>query len=231
MLYHPVKSYWLTESSDIELLDIASSEHFLSSVPVALKETSIRALKDVLYWARGFLANPHSQLGRTGNVCPFVKGSLGKNLFWLTVQEEVPDTEKLHHLMGEMLEWFVELEPISTEESVYKTVLVLLPDLRGDDVASLLNSTQRDLKHQFVKLGFMIGQFYQDCEEHGIRNKLFRPLRAPVPLLAIRRMVPTDILFLDSDREHWRAYQKLFTRNDLPGTFQEVFDVAEKRFS
>ena len=45
----------------------------------------------------------------------------------------------------------------------------------------------------------MLGEFHNRNNSPGLRNKNFYPLRTPLPCLAIRHMVPTDIAFLDVD--------------------------------
>lgn len=236
MFHHPTKSHWLVESKDIEILDTdrrANTQTPLrlpTNDPV-LSEKSIKILREVLYWARGFLAHPHQHLGRTGNVCPFAKGSLTKNLFWMNIQQGIPTSDSLGVLMGDMLNWFIELEPNhQDDDSVYKTILTIFPDIIEDDSEKILDSLQQNLKTRFVEKGFMIGQFYKGCKEKGIRNPEFLPLQSPAPLLAIRKMVPTDIVFLSSNQEHWNAYKKLFSIDDLPETFKEIFDQTESIF-
>jgi hypothetical protein len=56
----------------------------------------------------------------------------------------------------------------------------------------------------------MIGQFYPGCEEPGIRNPVFRPLRSPLALLAIRYMVSSDFPFLAKKTEWIEEYLKKF---------------------
>jgi hypothetical protein len=42
----------------------------------------------------------------------------------------------------------------------------------------------------------MLGEFHALTQTPGLRNSDFRPLRSPIPLLAIRHMVESDIDFL-----------------------------------
>jgi len=68
----------------------------------------------------------------------------------------------------------------------------------------------------FVENGLMIGQFHPlPPVEGGLWTKDFRPLRCPVPLLAIRHMVPTDLPFLTRDRRLLDGYYRVFG-DDLP---------------
>ena len=47
----------------------------------------------------------------------------------------------------------------------------------------------------------MIGQFYPGCAENGLWNPDFRPLDSPLPMLAIRHMVESDLPFLTRETD------------------------------
>jgi hypothetical protein len=59
-----------------------------------------------------------------------------------------------------------------------------------------IENVQSALKPEFVKRGMMIGEFWPDHAMPGLHNHSFRPLASPVPMLAMRHMVITDLLFL-----------------------------------
>ena len=46
----------------------------------------------------------------------------------------------------------------------------------------------------------MIGEFHTRNNASGLRNPNFYPLRTPTPALAIRRIVPSDLAFLDMSK-------------------------------
>ncbi len=159
------------------------------------------ACKQIVDWAHGYLCRPHSKLGREGPVCPFTPGSLRTESFWLTVREERElDIDRTAQQLQPYLDWFLELEPRSGPESILKAILILYPHLSPEDAAKTLDPVQRMLKPGFVKRGIMIGQFYAGCPESGLWNASFRALESPLPLLAIRHMVPSDFPFLYGDR-------------------------------
>ena len=43
--------------------------------------------------------------------------------------------------------------------------------------------------------GLMIGRFHPASEDEGLWNRDFRPMRAPIPLLAVRHLVRNDAPF------------------------------------
>ncbi len=101
---------------------------------------------------------------------------------------------------------FIEIEPRSGAAALNKTILLLFPDFYTDRCFQLLNEVQQEIKPFFVEAGLMIGEFHQRNLSPGLHNENFRPLRSPVPLLAIRFMVEADLPFLNrpSDQPHLR---------------------------
>jgi hypothetical protein len=171
-------------------------------------------LQLVADWARDYLSNPHDELGRTGPVCPYVPTSLKKRLFYLTVQAGGPqglDRAAVTAAVATYRDWFAELPPTDGQAAQFKTILILFPEVRTADAPEIIDATQAELKPSFVENGLMIGQFHPlPPGEGGLWNKDFRPLRCPVPLLAIRHMVPTDLPFLTRDRRLLDGYYRVF---------------------
>jgi hypothetical protein len=176
-------------------------------------------LRLVADWARDYLSNPHDELGRTGPVCPYVPTSLKKRLFYLTVQAGGPaglDRSAVTAAVAAYRDWFRDLPPLEGQAAQFKTILILFPEVRAVDAPDIIDATQAELKPTFVENGLMIGQFHPlPPVEGGLWNKDFRPLRCPVPLLAIRHMVPTDLPFLTRDRRLLDGYYRVFG-DDLP---------------
>ena len=159
-----------------------------------------RHLRTVADWAHDYLTSPHPELGRSGPVCPYAGASLKKRLFYLTVQAAGPrslDRAAVADAVARYRDWFADLAPTEEPARQYKTILILFPEVPADDAPHVIDATQAALKPSFVDTGLMIGQFHPlPPAEGGLWNAEFRPLRCPVPLLAIRHMVPTDLPFL-----------------------------------
>ena len=64
----------------------------------------------------------------------------------------------------------------------------------------------------------MLGEFHNRTESPGLHNPNFRPLRSPIPLLAIRYMVEVDLPFLVMADDlglrirYLKAYLQLFDK-------------------
>jgi len=150
-------------------------------------------------WIRRFLARPHPQLGRGGSVCPFVPIALGLDTIWMAeVAETMPSFERISEIITEYRNVFLKTEPTSGSEAINKTFLVVFPSLaaNGAEGAAIIDKVQASLKKYFVDMGLMLGEFHAANESPGLRNPDFRPLRSPIPMLAIRHMVESDLPFL-----------------------------------
>lgn len=152
----------------------------------------------ILNWIRGFLARPHPQLGRNGTVCPFVPVALGMDTIWMAeVAETTPSFECISAIITDYRNVFLEMEPTSGPEAINKAFLVVFPSLTANgDGAGIIDKVQASLKKYFVEMGLMLGEFHAANESPGLRNPDFRPLRSPIPMLAIRHMVESDLPFL-----------------------------------
>ncbi|MEU7531477.1 DUF6875 domain-containing protein [Saccharothrix sp. NPDC042600] len=170
------------------------------------------ALRTVFAWAAEYLCAPHPELGRRGDVCPFTDTSLQKGLFFLSVHPGRPtEPAELAELLLHYRDWFAELEPRSGPGAQFKTILVLFPELREPADWSVVDRTQELLKPEYTANGLMVGEFHPGPpDKAGLWNPVFRPLNSPVPMLAIRHMVPTDFPFLRDDDVTLAAYLERF---------------------
>ncbi|MEV0679061.1 DUF6875 domain-containing protein [Actinosynnema sp. NPDC050436] len=170
------------------------------------------ALRVVHRWAWEYLCEPHADLGRRGDVCPYTGTSLQKNLFFLTVHPGKPtDPAELAELLRHYREWFPELEPTGGAGAQFKTILVLFPDLVGPADFAVVDRTQELLKVEYAAEGLMLGEFHPGPpDKAGLWNPEFRPLVSPVALLGMRHMVPTDFPFVRGDDATLSVYLRLF---------------------
>lgn len=153
----------------------------------------------VVAWIRGFLARPHPELGRPGLVCPFVPGALKMDSIWLTEMAEAnPTFERLSAIITGYRDVFPKTEPKSGPEAMNKVFLVAFPGF-GPDGTAVIEKVQSALKRYFVDMGLLVGEFHSANANPGLHNPDFRPLQSPVPMLAIRHLVESDLAFLNRD--------------------------------
>jgi hypothetical protein len=150
-------------------------------------------------WVKQFLATPNPNLGRTGPVCPFVPEALSRDTLKLVVVH-LPDGDRTAAIEQTVLNYkqvFTEMEPTGKDGRIFKTLLMIFPEVTTEDAPELIDEVQRRLKAGFVDQGLMLGEFHEKNMCPGLHNDNFFPLRSPIPMLVIRHMVSSDILFLN----------------------------------
>ncbi|MCC5663612.1 hypothetical protein LC653_06645 [Nostoc sp. CHAB 5784] len=156
-------------------------------------------LIEIMEWVKNFLGRPHPNLGRPGVVCPFVPHSLKSNSIYLAViRTKDLCAEQLEEVVGRYRDIFLKMDVKEQELAINRAFLLIFPDIHIEDASKLVDSVQQKLKPLFVESGLMIGEFHKRNETPGLHNPNFRPLRSPIPLLAIRFMVEADLPFLES---------------------------------
>ncbi len=198
-------------------------------LPAAIRAVE-EPLRTTVDWARRYLCQPHPELGRKGDVCPFTESALARRTFYLAACSGTQaDADEVAGTVAHYRDWFLELPPTTAPSAQFKTILILFPDLAGPELHPVIDGAQRMLKQAYVSRGLMIGEFHDGPpDKAGLWNSQFRPLRSPVPLLAIRHMVPTDFPFLSLDDDHVTAYLRLFG-NRVPPHLQPQVSAATAR--
>ena len=92
---------------------------------------------------------------------------------------------------------FLQMEPTTGSARAFKAVIFIFPDIALDQTTECIDAVQTACKPYYVQRGLMLGEFHLRNNQPGLRNASFYPLRTPVPCLAVRHMVPTDLAFLD----------------------------------
>lgn len=200
LIYDRDPAYTLFEVPDVR-----------AASPPAEVAPHVRPLRTVLTWVEDYLCRPHPQLGRTGNVCPYARTALDRGSLYLTVTPGVPDEAQVRDRLRVYRDWFLELTTQAGRSRTFHTIVMVFPDLPRPVAARIIDRIQAALKTEYVSHGLMIGEFHDGPpDKPGLWNPEFRPLHGPLPMLAIRHMVPSDLLFLESDDEHLRVYLDLF---------------------
>lgn len=201
----------MTPANQIGDLLVTAQQVHTDELPPVLRGYR-SALRSVVDWAWRYLSRPHPALGRRGHVCPYTRLSLTTSRFHLAVRPGRPSgPAEVTALLERYRDRFGELEPTQPPDNQYKTILVLFPDVLRPHWSALIDASQRLLKPGYVARGLMIGEFHNGPPRAaGLWNADFRPLRSPVPLLAIRHMVPTDLAFLESEPQYLAAYLDRF---------------------
>ncbi|QFU89906.1 DUF6875 domain-containing protein [Amycolatopsis sp. YIM 10] len=175
---------------------------------VRARSTELPALATALDWAEKYLSAPHPDLGRPGVVCPYVRSALRHNTLWFTeVPAATENAARLDARLTELAAVFTGLDPVEPERATEKALIIAFPGLPAEQAPDLLGGMLRRLKPAFVDDGLMLGPVFPGNEIPGAHNPDFRPMRGPVPLVALRVLMETDLPFLDRpiDPPHLRA--------------------------
>ncbi len=167
-------------------------------------------LADLVGWVRSYLMQPHPDLGRTGAVCPFTKqaakiDSVRVAISRLASLDQQPAFELVRAGFGDL-----DRIPCKPGMEHFRTVIFGFPEYRSADGIALLASVQARLRFYSLARFRMIGFMHAANEAPGLWNPGFRPLRAPMPVLAIRHMVEQDAPFAVRHKPLMVAYLAKF---------------------
>ena len=167
-----------------------------------LAESDREALQAVADWITTFMVRPHKDLGRAGTVCPFVPGSLERNVLWLAPERIAdPGEPDVVELVSGYKRLFREIQPIGGEDADYKVIVVVFTNLPADRAQGVFDNVLQHLAvPSYADDGILFGPYYEGNEGTAIYNSKFRPFQSPVPFLFVRNGVISDWkFFLDND--------------------------------
>lgn len=146
-------------------------------------------------WVEGYLMRGHADLGRTGAVCPFTKQAAKIDSVRLAVSRAGADDEE--EAFALIRRCFTELDEIPCKPGMehFRTIIVGFPDCANDAGMAMLERVQKRNKFYSLSRFRMIGYMFAKNDAPGLWNPDFRPLRAPLPVLAIRYLVEQDAPF------------------------------------
>jgi len=157
-------------------------------------------LLGIVDWCENFLGKPSGLVGRSGNVCPFVPEALMRgSLKFATValnKRGLEAVTEIEEMIDACREHFLSGERVAGKMDIFGSMVLIFPGVTSEEAPLAIDPSQRKLKPSFVREGLMLGEFHPFSSTPGLRNRCFRPLRSPVPLLAIRHMVESDVDFL-----------------------------------
>ncbi len=178
---------------------------------IARLSADLEVFNTIASWTQNYLAQPHPKLGRPGPVCPFTPEALMRDTLRIKVTRFVSEpAREIEQTVMACKEVFKGLEPTG-EAAIFKALLMVFPDVSLEEAPALIDATKDRLKPLFVKSGLMLGEFHENNSGSGLHNEQFQPLRSPIPMLVIRFMVSSDLVFLNRDTDPPEA-RALFLR-------------------
>jgi hypothetical protein len=154
-------------------------------------------------WIDQYLVRPHPDLGRTGAVCPFASGARQRDLIRIAVfrRYEAKTSAEITEIVRRHKLEFVYCRQGLGEDRIFSATMMAFPDVSAAEAPDLFDGTREALKPEFVREGLMLGEFHANNHHSGLHNEEFHPLRSPIPMLVIRHMVPSDIVFLSKPHD------------------------------
>lgn len=170
--------------------------------------SDLGVLGEVARWTVDYLCRTHPDLGRSGDVCPYTEVSMREGLLFSAVCHvfDADPRPAVIQVMRQTMKDFESRPPQIGNRAGLKSMLVLFPSIEGEWV----DDVQETLSLEFAARNLMIGEFHAECEKPGLHNLGFRPLRSPVPLLAVRNMMLTDLAFLKASDVKLQCYLQRF---------------------
>jgi hypothetical protein len=152
-------------------------------------------LANLLGWVEGYLMGAHADLGRPGAVCPFTRQAARLDTARVAISAAGPDDEAAAFAL--IRSGFRALEAIPARPGMahFRTVIIGFPACASPIGVAMLKRVQDRHKLYSLARNRMIGLMHADSDAPGLWNRDFRPLRAPLPVLAIRHMVEHDAPF------------------------------------
>lgn len=178
----------------------------------------------IMGYVHNFLGKPNSNIGRKGPTCPFVPGALKSDSIYISIvaSKHCTSTEDtMASMILQMMDKFKVMEPMTGPERISKAIIMIFPEISPFDVTRLIDGVQKKLKPKFVEEGLMIGEFHSKNNQSCLRNESFYPLRTPYPCLAIRHMVPSDIVFLYTEGDGFPISVRRKMLETFLGRFQK----------
>jgi hypothetical protein len=162
---------------------------------LALRADALPFYRTIAAWITGYLMRSHPELGRPGEVCPFTARAYQLDTIRIGVSlAAADDGAAVKENMRDCLQQFRSIACDKPTRHL-RTVVVGFPNLDGEDGLAALKAAQGHLKLRCLWEGLMVGRFHSRSQDEGLWNRDFRPMRAPIPLIAVRHLVRNDAPF------------------------------------
>lgn len=203
----------------------------------AVSPGAAKAVDGCARWMEGYLGESHAQLGRKGEICPYIKSALRKDHVRYCCYDAVT-TISAREIADIFLRECVALQGLldpGDEDADLNAVCVLFPRLQADDFPRMAEAHAL-AKGALMSRGVMLAVFYPGYDKPALYNPEFMLYQSPYPLAALRPMAVRDIAFLEFNREAFAEYRRRFAGEFAAGKVSDKFGhvtryrEAEKRF-
>ncbi|MDP3740092.1 MAG: hypothetical protein Q8R02_22095 [Hyphomonadaceae bacterium] len=146
-------------------------------------------------WLATYPMNSHPEQGRSGAVCPFVKKSSLLDILRIGINPASPAGEE--DVFTQIRGSFAEMEriPAPPGKERLRTIAIGYPNCDSPEGLAMLERVYKRHKYYTLFHFRMIAFFHAHNDIHGLWNPDFRPMRSPMPVLAIRYLIEQDSAF------------------------------------
>ncbi|OGJ55705.1 hypothetical protein A3D88_04280 [Candidatus Peribacteria bacterium RIFCSPHIGHO2_02_FULL_52_16] len=160
--------------------------------PKDLPAFAVTAFEEVRPYVEKFLCAPHPF--REGVVCPFVPSALKHNRIFFTTCAENDSFHEHATRIRHCVNFYLASK---NEQKGFGALIILFP--KEYDTDRLLELHFQN-KEECVLESLMLGALYDTNPASSLHSRDYFPLRTPTPVLVIRDMVVSDLVFLDPRR-------------------------------
>eukprot|EP00755_Sulcionema_specki_P001767 Sspe_Gene.26345::Locus_10866_Transcript_1_1_Confidence_1.000_Length_1299::g.26345::m.26345 len=188
-------------------------------------EDEVVTMLQIGSYVKEFLACPHPLVGRKGTTCPFIPTAIRKDTIFMVLVYATPTlhtTEEIKGVVRGYLRQFESLPPRSGASALYRTLIIGFPLMPLSECRKYIDRVQLEMKGEVLRQGLMIGENHLHNNARGLHGEWY-PLRTPHPCLALRHMVPGDLVFLTDPK------YPIEVRYDFVSSYVKTFDTAEGR--
>jgi len=196
-----------------------------------------KAVWECARWMEDYLGQAHLELGRNGEICPYIKAAMRKEKVSYRCYDGV--TTISARTIGDILLFEGvalehQLDP-RDEDADVTAICVLFPRLEPVHFPKMAEAHER-AKGALMSRGMMLAVFYPGYEKGALYNPAFKLYQSPYPIAAIRPMAIRDIAFLEYHREAFAEYRRRFAGEFASGEVSNKFGhvdryrAAEQRF-
>lgn len=178
----------------------------------------------VLPYIRTFLGATHPY--RNGVICPFLPTALEEDTIFFTWCDPGDAEDDGAALVEECIRFF----DTARSQHQFGALIVLLPDSFS---VPLLDRIQRRNHPDCVRASLMIGILHPENLNSSIHSLEFMPLRTPSPVLVLRDMCASDLMFIEPETfpirqriDFLKGFIQRFGDEDAPGTVETQIDYA-----
>jgi len=163
-------------------------------------------LARLVEWLDAYPVNPHAELGRAGVVCPYTRQARKIGSIRMAVLGAQAGHEQAAFIA--LRDGFRELGriPVDSGSEEFRTVILAFPECDNEAGIAMLKRVIKRLKYYALFRCFTVGFMHRESEEKGLWNPAFRPLRSPMPVLALRYVVAQDAPFIARYHLMWGPY-------------------------